>query len=137
MRVMKRGRQTRSCAASEPRMSRSSAAQSDTSISLPTVTGICVGNQRVGSRALNGGVRALYYRKIKHPAGNVVALSGGNPATHGDRALISGTPTVASSQTVLLSAANDVGSDDAALTLIINPVAASGTGGGWSKWLVR
>ena len=114
-----------------------SAIQTDTANTVPVTNRMVLGNQSVGLRALGGGVRRVRLRAWSSPAGNVVAIGNNLPPTVGDRALISGTPTVASSQTVLLSAANDVGSDDQALTLIINPPAASGTGGGWSKWLVR
>ena len=115
-----------------------STAQADTSISLPTVTGMCIGNQRVGSRAVNGGVRGLYYRAHKRPAANVVELGSGATPTRGDRLLIAGTPTAAVTSALQLRAVNDYGtSPDRYLQLVINPVAASGTTGGWSKWLTR
>jgi hypothetical protein len=103
----------------------------------PTVNRMVLGNQSALGRALNGTFRAVRYRGYKTPTANAVALGSGLAPTVGDRLLISGTPTVASSQTLAFSAANDVGSDDQTLQLIINPVAASSQTGGWSKWLTR
>jgi hypothetical protein len=110
-----------------------STAQSDTSISLPTVTGICVGNQRVGSRALNGSVRSLYYRKIKHPAATVVALSGGNAPTVGDRLLIAGTPTPTGGNQLIVKSMNDFGADTQVYDLRISPAATSAGRSPWDQ----
>jgi lysophospholipase L1-like esterase len=62
-------------------------------LALPTTNRIVLGNQSAGARALNGGLRLARLRAWKSPASHVVVLGNNGTPLHGDRAVISGTPS--------------------------------------------